>query len=103
MPSNKIISSKAIGSVTIGGKQVALAIATRTQNWNRTEDVALAQASGFKESVEKSTTPLPAATAKITQRLVPFVFRVLTLRTHCHAVKANIQALKMGKTTILAC
>ncbi|KAI9842139.1 MAG: hypothetical protein M1837_007426 [Sclerophora amabilis] len=68
MSSNKIISSKAIGSVTVGGKQVALAIATRTQNWNRPEDVALAQASGFKESVERSTTPLPAATAKITQR-----------------------------------
>lgn len=74
MSSNKILLSKAIGSATVGGKQIALAIATRTQNWNRTEDVALTQASGFKESVEKTTTPLPAATAKITQRLVRFVF-----------------------------
>ncbi|KAL2041989.1 hypothetical protein N7G274_005177 [Stereocaulon virgatum] len=68
MSSNKIISSKAIGNVTLGGKKVALAIATHTQNWKRPENVALAQAPGFKKAVEKSSTPLPSATAKITQR-----------------------------------
>ena len=74
MSSNKIISSKAIGYVTLGGKQVALAVATQTQNWKRPENVALAQAPGFKAAVEKSGVPLPNATAKITQRLVYLVF-----------------------------
>ena len=76
MSSNKIISSKAIGNVTLGGKQVALAIATHTQSWKRPENVALAQAPGFKKAVEKSGTPLPSETAKITQRLVCFVFSI---------------------------
>lgn len=68
MTSNKIITSKVTGTAMVAGKQLILAVAVRTKDWMRPEDVALAQGPGLKESVEKSTTPLPEATAKITQR-----------------------------------
>jgi hypothetical protein len=52
------------------------AVAVRTQNWNRPENIALARGPGFKEAVEKTTKPLPEATAKITKQLVFLVFSV---------------------------
>ena len=55
--------------MVVAGKRVALAVAVRTQNWNRPEDIALAQGPGFEEAVEKTTKPLREAMAKITERL----------------------------------
>ncbi len=72
MSSNQIIKSVNVATVTKGGKQVILAVATQTQKWERTESIARSQQSGFRRSVMESPTTLPAGTAKVVSRSVPY-------------------------------
>ncbi|MCJ1257226.1 hypothetical protein MMC24_005051 [Lignoscripta atroalba] len=68
MSANQIVKSVNVATITKGGKQVVLAVATQTQKWNRTEAVARSQEPGFKKSVLESPTALPAGTTKVVSR-----------------------------------
>lgn len=75
MASNQIIKSMNVATVTKGGKNVVLAVATETQKWKRTESTARAQETGFRKSVLEGPTALPAGTTKVISRLVPLVHK----------------------------
>ena len=54
MSSNRIFKSELFSTITKGGKQIALGIATETQVWKRPTETARAQGPGFKDAVVKT-------------------------------------------------
>ena len=70
MSSNRIVSSEIFSTISKGGKQIALGVATETQVWRRTKETAYAQGPSFQNAVVKDPTPLPAGTAELIQRYI---------------------------------
>ena len=70
MSSNRILKSELFSTITKGGQQIALGVATETQEWKRPRETARAQGSGFKNAVLNDSASLPAGTAELIQRSV---------------------------------
>lgn len=70
MSSNRIIKSELFSTITKGGKQITLGVATETQVWKRPKETARAQGPGFQSAVAKDSAPLPEGTAELIQRSV---------------------------------
>lgn len=69
MSFNRILKKVAIGSISNGGQEIVLSVATQTSDWLRPDSVALQQGSGFKSAVEVSKQLIPLGTKEVCQRL----------------------------------
>ncbi len=70
MASNKIAASVPWKNITKEGKQLVVAVATKTDKWNRTEQTARALGPAVETALIKDKSPLPPGTAKVVSRLV---------------------------------
>ncbi len=70
MASNKIAASVPWKNITKEGKQLVVAVATKTDKWNRTEQTARAQGPAVETALISDESPLPPGTAKVVSRLV---------------------------------
>ena len=68
MSSNRILKSELFSTITKSGKQIALGVATETQEWKRPRETAHAQDSSFESAVLNDSASLPAGTAELIQR-----------------------------------
>jgi len=69
MSSNKIITSKLLGSILQSGKELELRAATQTTHWNRPTVVAgEAIRAGATKAIEGSGMALPKNTARLIVR-----------------------------------
>ena len=70
MASNKIAASVPWKNITKEGKQLVVAVATKTEKWNRTEQMACAQGPAVEMALITDKSVLPPGTAKDVSRLV---------------------------------
>jgi hypothetical protein len=70
MASNRIAASVPWKNITKEGKQLAVAVATKTDKWSRTEQIALTQGPAVEMALIKDKSLLPPGTAKVVSRLV---------------------------------
>ena len=68
MASNKIAASVPWKNITKEGKQLVVAVATKTDKWNRTEQTARSQGPAVETALIKDKSSLPPGTAKIISR-----------------------------------
>jgi hypothetical protein len=68
MSFNRILKKVPVGSITKGGQEIALSVATQTSDWLRPESIALQQGPDFKRAVEASKHLVPAGTKEVCQR-----------------------------------
>jgi hypothetical protein len=69
MTTNKVVSYKALQSITKAGRQLVLGAATKTESWERPEaGITPISEEGFKKAVERSTQTLPEGTTKVIWR-----------------------------------
>jgi hypothetical protein len=68
MSFNRILKKVPIGSITSGGKEITLSVATQTSNWTSPEVVASQQGSDFRQAVEASKALVPQGTTEVCQR-----------------------------------
>ena len=99
MSSNRILTSELFSTITKGGKQVALGVATETQEWKRPKETARAQGPGFKNAVMKDSASLPAGTAELIQRSVAKLLNYCATKTDAYTEKASILVPVTRKTT----
>ena len=70
MASNRVVASVPFKNMMKGGKEIAVAVATRTEMWYRTEHMALSQGPALETALNKNPEPLPEGTAQVVQRSV---------------------------------
>jgi hypothetical protein len=99
MSSNRIVKSELFSTITKGGKQIALGVATETQKWNRPKETARAQGPGFKSAVVNDSATLPAGTVELIQRSVSTPLLSYVTKTHRCTVRVSIPAPVTIKNT----
>jgi len=70
MASNKIIASVPWKNIMKEGKPLMVAVATKTDKWNRTEQTARTQGPAVETAPIKDDNLLPPGTAEVVSRLV---------------------------------
>ena len=70
MASNKIAASVPWKNITKEGKQLVVAVATKTDKWNRTEQTARSQGPAVETALIRDKSSLPPGTAKVISRWV---------------------------------
>ena len=70
MASNRILASMPWKNIVKEGKEVAVAVATRTEKWVRTEEMAQSQGPAVEAALVKDTSSLPPGTAQVVERWV---------------------------------
>lgn len=99
MASNRIVQSEVFSTVTKFGKQIALGVASETQEWKRPKEIAHAQGPGFQNAVVNSPATLPAGTAELILRSVSNPFTSYVTKTHRCTVRVSIPAPVTAKNT----
>jgi hypothetical protein len=68
MSFNRILKKVPIGSITKGGQDITLSVATQTSEWLRPESIALQQGPDSKSAAEASKHLVPSGTKEVYQR-----------------------------------
>lgn len=70
MATNRVAASVPWKTMTKEGKQLAVAVAMKTDKWTRTEQTARSQGPAVESALANDKKPLPPGTAKVVARSV---------------------------------
>lgn len=73
MSYNRVISSKLVGTLVKGGKDIAVSAATRTSTWTRAEDTAAKVGENILTEAKKNLNSIPEGAKEVVIRSVVFL------------------------------
>jgi hypothetical protein len=73
MSYNRVISSKLVGTLVKGGKDIAVSAATRTSTWTRSEETATKVGENFIAGAQKDLNKIPEGAKEVVIRSVVFL------------------------------